>query len=250
MPTLFAVMAPLRRRGTPAGVAFTNAASTNVASTWVRPLLDRRLSQAEKAAALAPELIDAILRVEPIYDPTRLEGPNTAPTMAISAGTAAMDNVFADRWRLADRDANVAQTATTLATVWQAKGVLPCEAFTKRRLVGPDEVVQTVLTGNECAALLATEARGFAQDAPVPVTMAPSARVAVFAAPLPGSRMSSADFWTAQKARIAAIQNKLPGAWPTGREAPAPVRDAHRTLRSRVARLGTKPGAVAAANDP
>ncbi len=238
-PVLFAVVAPLRRHGPPGGDALT----------WAKPLFDRRLSQAEKTAALAPELIDAVLRIEPIYDPTRLAGPDTPAAMAISGGTAAMDNVFADRWRLADPDANVAQRTTTLATVWQTKGALPCEAYTKSRLVGPDEVVATALTGAECALLIATQARGFAQVGPIPIATAPSGSVPVFAAPLPGSRMSSADFWAARKARVAAIQDRLPGSWSTMKGA-APVANGRRAVGSRVARLGAKQGPVAAATDP
>ena len=239
-PMLFALVVPLRRRGASRGVVFT----------WSRPLFDRRLSQAEKAVPLAPELIDAILRVEPIYDPTRLEGPFTMPTMAISAGSAAMDNVFADRWRLADPDANIAQTATTLAMVWQAKGTLPCGAFTKRQLVGPDAVVATALTGSKCALLLAGQARGFARDAPIPIVKASSASVPVFAAPPPGSRMSSADFWAAQKARVAAIRSKLPGSWPTGGDQATRAGHGRRTPGRALARLATRQGPVAAATDP
>ncbi len=239
-PMIFALIAPLRRRGTPRGGVFT----------WSRPLFDRRLSQAEKAAALAPELIDAVLRVEPIYDPTRLEGPFTTQRMAIGAGTAAMDNVFADRWRLADPDANIAQTATALAIVWQTKGGLPCEAFTKRRLVGPEEVVATALTGPECALLLATEARGFAQGTPMPIAKAASASVPIFAAPPPGSRMSSEDFWAAQQARVAAIRRKLPGTWPTGGGQAATARNVRHTPARSLARLAPGQGPVAAATDP
>ena len=239
-PMLFALVVPLRRRGASGGTVFT----------WSRPLFDRRLSQTEKGAALAPELMDAILRVEPIYDPTRLEGSFTTQPMAIGAGTAAMDNVFADRWRLADPDANIAQTTTALAIVWQANGALPCEAFTRRQLIGPDEIVATTLTGTECALLLAREARGFAQDAPIPIVKASSSSVPVFAAPLPGSRMSSTDFWAAQKARVAAIRSKLPGSWRTGGDQATQARHGRRAPGRAFARVATRQGPVAAATDP
>ena len=239
-PMLFALVVPLRRRSTSGGVVFT----------WSRPLFDRRLSQTEKGAALAPELLDAILRVEPVYDPTRLEGPFTTQTMAISTGTAAMDNVFADRWRLATPDANIAQTTTALAMVWQAKGRLPCGAFTKRQLVGPDEVAAMALTGPECALLLAGEARGFAQDAPIPIVTASSASVPVFAAPPPGSRMSSTDFWAAQRARVAAIRSRLPGSWPAGGDQATRAGHGRQAPARALARVATRQGPVAAAAGP
>ena len=131
-------------------------------------------------------------------------------TMTVSAGTAAMNNVFADRWRLADVDANVNLTTTTIAVGWHAKAKLPCEAFMTSRAAPDGETIISPLTRGECALLRAVEARGFSDAPPIPIAAAPL-DVPVFAAPLPGARMASADFWAAQKARIAAIQRKLPG---------------------------------------
>ncbi len=249
-PVLFALVAPLRRhgaRGDGGGVVFART----------MPMFDRHFSRAEKATPLAPELADAILRIEPIYDPTRLEGPGGAATMVVSAGTATTDDVFADRWHLADPDANVSRLVTTLALAWQAhtwqaKGAVSCQAYAKTRLVGLDEVAATPLTERECAALLAGQTRG-TRDAPVPIAMAPAATVPVFAAPLPGSRMSSADFWAAQRARIAAMEGRLPGAWPVDRHAAddrSTGRGRHHPLGRFVARLGAKQTPVAAATDP
>ena len=184
------------------------------------PLFDRHLSAAEKAADLAPELVDAILRIEPIYDPTRLEGPVAPPTMMVSAGTAAMNNVFADRWRLATADATVTLTTTSIAHAWMGKGTRACEAFTTRRATPDGDQVIAALTRSECALLLTTEAAGFSDAPPIPVAAA-RLDVPVFAAPLPGARMTSADFWAAQKVRIAAIQRKLPGWGPAAERAGA-----------------------------
>ena len=73
-------------------------------AVWAFPLVDRHLTAAEKIGALAPDLLEAIGRIEAMYDPKRLDGTGAPPPMAVSAGTAAMNNVFADRWRRADPD--------------------------------------------------------------------------------------------------------------------------------------------------
>ena len=213
----------LQSRFTPAGVAPAARATTMAAvpppagpaaleglTTWSFPLVDRPLTAAEKAADIAPEMQDAILRIEPIYDPTRLDGPDSPPRKGLAAGTAAMDNVFADRWRMADPDANVNVKVTYLADAWQMKGDLPCDAFTKNRSRGYNYVapILNALTSRDCRLLLRYEARGFDDPAPVPIAAGPT-QPPVFAAPMPGTRLSSEDFWAAQKARIAAIEAQL-----------------------------------------
>lgn len=175
---------------------------------WSLPLVDRPLSQAEKSADIAPELQDAILRIEPIYDPTRLDGPDSVPKRRVFAGTAAMDNVFADRWRRADTDANVNAKVVYLAMAWQMRSMPPCDAFSKSRAHGYGDPALTELSTEDCDVLLRTEARAFDDAPPVPI-VAGHIDVPVFAAPMPGARMSSQDFWAAQKARIAAIQARL-----------------------------------------
>jgi hypothetical protein len=185
------------------------------AGGWSLPLLDRTPSAAEKAADLAPELQDAILRIEPIYDPTRLEGPDEPVAMAITAGTASMDNVFADRWRRDDLDPNVDIKTTALALTWARTGERRCDAYTRARPHPIGEPALTALDADDCRALLAQAAKGFDDDAQSPIVVA-VLDVPVFAAPLPGSRLSSADFWAARRARVAAIQARLRRRWQAG----------------------------------
>ncbi len=208
----------------PAGLPRTaSAGRATEAFTFDTPLFDRHLSAAEKAADLAPDLLDAIMRIEPIYDPTRLAGPGSPQVMRVSAGTAAMNNVFADRWRLADLDANVDLTTTVIAIGWHATGKFPCRAFATRRATPDGDTATAALAPGECAVLLAGEARGFANPPARPIAVA-APDVPVFAAPLPGARMASAAFWAAQKARIAAIKRTLPGWGSMDQEASAKPR--------------------------
>ena len=57
---------------------------------------------------------------------------------------------------------------------------------------------------------------------PVPVVAA-SLSMAVFAAPLPGARMSSGDFWAAQKERIEATRSALQRRWQAAHNARSDV---------------------------
>ena len=103
-------------------------------------LVDRsRLSIAGSArrsapADLAPTCMDAILRIEPIYDPTRLEGPQAPARMSVR------------RWHRFDGqrvrrrlgtvpipDANVSRRVPYIAMAWHHDGPLPCDAFLKNR---------------------------------------------------------------------------------------------------------------------
>ena len=177
------------------------------ASTWTLPLFDRRLSQQQRDADLATDLVDAITRIVPLYDPTRLEGPEDGTLLKVSSGTAVTDSVFADRWRRADEDPNVNVKVAYLAYAWQMKPA-PCDAFFKNRAHGFGEPALTALAAEDCRRIADNQARGFAATLPASIVAA-AVSVPVFAAPLPGSRLSSKDFWAAQRARVAAIQAHL-----------------------------------------
>ena len=181
------------------------------------PLVDRRLSLTEKAAPLAGALIDAMARIEPLYDPTLIDGPADDHAMSVSAGTAMMDDVFADHWHAASADPNVNRKVPYLAMAWERMPGLACDAFFKNRAHGYGDPALTALTPSDCAALSPRQAAGL--DRPLEIASGRNS-VPVFAAPLPGSRLSSADFWAAQRARIAAIQAHLHRKWqPARREA-------------------------------
>lgn len=178
-------------------------------ATWTRPLTERQLGVTEKAADLAPDLLDAVLRIESIYDPTRVDFLGEASVMEVRAGTASMNNVFADRWRLADTDPNVHYRVRYLAQAWMQPGDRDCDAFSKNRRSDGGPAL-TALSASDCERLV--RLRSYPDD-PWMVIARAAVDLPVFAAPLPGARLSSIDFWAAQKARIAAIQARLQNKW-------------------------------------
>ncbi len=211
-PATLAVPAPvLPAPASPAPALPTSAGTLG----WSLPLLDRRLSAEEKAADIAPELQDAIARVEPLYDPTRLDGPDAPAGLVISAGTAFMANVFADRWRRADTDPNVNAKTSYIAIAWTNPGPRPCDAFVKARRHSFGDPALTALDAEDCRALEAQTRRGVDNEAASPIVAA-TLDVPVFAAPLPGSRLSSQDFWAGRRAQIAEIQAHLQRKWEAG----------------------------------
>ena len=176
---------------------------------WIAPLVDRRLTLAERSADLAPDLLEAIMRIEPMYDPTRIYGTEPPSKLVVSAGTATMDSVFADRWRRADPDANVSQRVTYIATAWHRRDALPCDAFKKnRKRAGYEQPALTALTLADCAELARGETPGFDSATPVPIVSGWIA-VPTFAAPMPGSCMSSVAFWAARREEIARIEDEM-----------------------------------------
>jgi hypothetical protein len=178
---------------------------------WTRPMTDRQVGGAEKAASLAPDLTEALLRIESIYDPTRVDLLGEAPVMEVRAGTASMNNVFADRWHLADTDPNVHYRVRYLAQAWLQPGDRDCDAFSKNRSSDGGPAL-TALSASDCDRL--ARVRSQPNDAWMVIARA-AVDLPVFAAPLPGARLSSGDFWAAQKARIAAIQARLQNKWQT-----------------------------------
>jgi hypothetical protein len=194
----------------PGGEPRFDTPSNTRSIVWSMPLVDHDLTAAEKAAPLDGGLIEAMARIEPIYDPTRLDGPGALP-MAVSAGTASMINVFADRWSQASADPNVNIKVRFIAMAWQPHGARACDAFSKMRAHGWGDPALTGLSGEDCEMLAARQVRPWDQ-APVPVAVA-WISLPIFAAPLPGSRMSSTDFWAARRAKILEIQARLRQKW-------------------------------------
>lgn len=195
----------------PARVAVGSRAVPST-SRWTAPLLERTLTAGERAEGLAPDLQDAIMRMEPIYDPTRLD-PWTATAMRVWAGAASLFDVFGERWRLASDDPNVNARSLTVGLAWQASGPRTCEGFTKRRAHEFGEAALTAMTETDCA----RQRRWLRDDvAPLPVVAAPL-DLPAFAAPLPGARMTSEAFWAAQEARMLSIRAHLQRKWQGSR---------------------------------
>lgn len=180
---------------------------------WSLPLVDRRLDARTRAVPLAPALLEAINRIEPIYDPTLLEGPLDIMPMRISAGTAEMRDVFADHWRVASADANVDTDANPIAFAWTASASpRPCPAYRVRRRHAWREPALSAPSATDCRAIATWQARGYAEAIPLALATA-SPPLPIFAAPEPGSRMSSTDFWAARRAQIAGIHDHFQRKW-------------------------------------
>jgi hypothetical protein len=192
----------------------TAATAPNPAASdhWSTPLFDRTLSIAERSVPLGADLQNAIGRIEPIFDPTRLDGPAFEPVLQVAAGSASPTDMFGERWRFLDDDPNVSLRLSPTALAWATSGAHGCEHYAKAR---PHEIGQpelTALSEWDCRHLLDRRKAPALQATPVPVAAAATS-LPVFAAPLPGARMSSAAFWAAQRQRIreagARLQRRL-----------------------------------------
>lgn len=178
---------------------------------WAHPLFDRRPSLGERSAPLSADLADAILRIEGIYDPTRIGLFGVSLRMKVRAGTASMANVFGDSWTRADSDPNTHRRVRYLAYAWNMKGPRDCDSFKKFR---PDDaaVVLDTLSDLDCRRILQLR-----NDASEPLLhaliVAAPLSMPVFAAPYPGGRVSTSQLWAAQEAKVQAIRNRLRLKW-------------------------------------
>ena len=172
-------------------------------AAWTMPMMERRLGAAEREASLAPDLVEAIVRIEGLYDPTRLDMTGTRARQQVRPGTASMNNVFGDRWHIGDTDANVSYRVHYIAQAWQMPPDRPCTAYDRHR-PGFHIVELTTISKADCVRI--TSLRGAQPDlfTRLVVAAAPMS-LPVFAAPEPGARLSSADFWAAQKTKVEAI---------------------------------------------
>ena len=201
--------------------ALQNAALPALTVHWSLPLVSRFLSPSRRLESMAADLQDAINRIEPMFDRTRLDGlySDTAVPLRVSSGTASLSDVFGEHWHLASDDPNVNAKVSVIGLAWRRTAAEPCEAFTKNRQHEFGEATLTTLDEWDCRKLRARQAPHFNDADQIPLVVAPLS-VPVFAAPMPGSRLSSQDFWAAQKARINAIQARLRQKWDAARPAP------------------------------
>ena len=175
-----------------------------------RPLFERHLTVAERSADLAPELINAILRIEGIFDPTRQGVFGPALRMKIRAGTASMTDVFGEHWRRADTDPNVHARVAYLAQEWLKPAARVCADFWRFR---PQDIAAglDMLAPADCERLMR---RRVGYDAHEIVVIERQATVLpVFAAPYPGSRFSPEALQAVVKAHLRAVRA---GAWWSG----------------------------------
>ncbi len=195
-------------RSAPAAITTSiEARLAEEAQSLAAPLFERRLSARERSADLAPDLAEAILRIEGVYDPARAGAGGDAPPMSVFAGTASMGNVFGERWHIGDTDATVSYAVRYIAEAWQKGDAEPCIAYRKHR---PSEsiVEVTALGAGDCARIEGL--RGAQESLLTHLTIVQAwLSVPVFAAPQPGARMTPEAFWTAQKARVEAIRARI-----------------------------------------
>lgn len=161
-------------------------------SGWTPPLLfERTLSQAERMRDLAPDLKDAILRMDGMYDAVVGVDPSEnrigwVPPAVPSA------------------------TVRQRTTASYMEGLGPCEVYVQPRSRRTRSLA--LAASQDCFTMMRSEPwhmRGLERSA-----FASAADSApVFAAPLPGARMSSKAFWAAQKQRVLAMEAKLNHGW-------------------------------------
>lgn len=186
-------------------------------ANWT-PLLDLHPSLAERAAPLPAELTDAILRIEGIYDPTRIGYFGRALRMEVRAGTMSMNNVFADGWMVSFADPNVHRRLRYLAEGWLWPGPSACADF---RRVRPHDSLATFdqLSDQDCRWLRARHV----MDRSATVVAAPLS-LPVFAAPYPGNRLSHKELMQAQSQHALAVRERLRilrPIWMPGKTRPA-----------------------------
>lgn len=180
------------------------------------PLLEQHLSAAARAAPLEPEALDAILRIEGIYDPTRIGYFGRALRMEVRAGTMSMGNVFADRWIVASSDPNIHYRVRYLAQTWLWPGPRECPDF---RRVRPHDSLSMLdqLSDSDCQQLHAS--RGREENPPV---VAARLSLPVFAAPYPGSRLTHEELVRAQAEHALAVRERMRILWSRDSERPRP----------------------------
>ena len=186
----------------------SNDTPPTLTGRWILPLIDQSLTQTEKTEGLAPDLQDAIYRMEPMFDPTRVDGPLDAVPLRISPGSAALADVFGEQWHLASDDPNVDIQVPSIGIGWRLAAIAPCDFFRKRRPREVGMLALDALSLKDCSRILHRRGRRGDDAEPLVVVGAPIS-LAAFAAPMPGGRLSSTDFWAAQKARVAAIEAHL-----------------------------------------
>ena len=184
------------------------AKATPEIARWSPPLVDRVLTASERAELLSADLQNAIFRMEPIFDPTRVGGAVEPVPLRVSAGSASMSNVFGERWHLASDDVDVDAKVASIGLAWRAPAVRSCESFVVRRLHDAGQPNLDALSTGACGRVLARLSNRFDDAAPLPV-LAAAVDLPAFAAPMPGARMSSQQFWAAQKAHVEAIEARL-----------------------------------------
>ena len=174
-----------------------------------RALFDQRLTTEGRRASLSPDFDDAIRRIEAIHDPTRIGVFGRALTMEVRAGTASMNNVFGDRWRIADGDPNIHYRSRYLGRVWMFDNERSCDALRRFR---PDDalIVFDRLAEPDCRRV--QKSRFDEASKYIEVDRAPLS-LPIFASPYAGGRFSLEGMRAAQQARILAIRERLRLKW-------------------------------------
>lgn len=158
---------------------------------WVTPLMDRVLRTSEQTRDLAPDLREAMSRIDGLYTTVLKLDPNDI-TLAWS-------------------DHSTVRTFKPLRTTASyMEGLGPCEVFTRPRQRHARTL--TLLSPADCYGLMRSEPRRL-RGLTATVMTSSNDSAPLFAAPLPGARLSSQEFWTEQKARIKSIEAQLHGGW-------------------------------------
>ena len=164
-------------------------AANNIPTTFSPPLLfDLTVSRNDRAESLVADLQDAILRIEGIYDPTRVGMFGPALRMSVRPGMASMNNVFGDRWTIAAPNPNLHYRVRYLAEAWLWPRGGSCSLYFHIRAASSATLLLDSTSATDCESIKAVDDW---QQMPI-ASWEPD--LPIFCAPYPGSRLGPKDW--------------------------------------------------------
>ena len=160
-------------------------------------LFDRNLSRAKRAEPLTGDLQDAILRIEGIYDPTRVGMFGPALRMSVRPGSASMNNVFGDRWIISTSNPNLHYRVHYLAEAWLWPRETSCSLYFHVRPASSATLLLDILSEQDCEDIKALD------DWHQMLLASWEPSLPIFDAPYPGSRLKPKD-WQIEEAFVRA----------------------------------------------
>jgi hypothetical protein len=193
----------------------------------VRAAIRSILEQEAKQADLPPDIAEAVVRVESGYDPDAIGKVGEIGLMQVRLGTAAMLGFHGNAADLAKPDVNLHYGVKYLGQAWHLANGDLCRALMKYR-AGHGEEFMTPLSVDYCnrarghLAALGSPLAAIGASSPVtPLfatynpkpTLALISPTAVYAKYKQGTPAATRAFWSAQEARVRAINARLEAKW-------------------------------------
>jgi len=185
------------------------------------------LEQEATRAGLPADIAEAVVRVESGYDPNAIGSVGEIGLMQVRPGTAAMLGFRGPESDLAKPEINLHYGVQYLGQAWRLANGDLCRALMKYR-AGHGEEIMTPLSVDYCnrarghLAALGSPLAAIGASSPVTPLFAtydpkPSLNLispsAVYAKYKRGSAAATKAFWSAQEARVRAIDAKLEAKW-------------------------------------